>query len=251
MVTPDQRLRVFEGNMHAALKSWHARGGAESVEPQIAEMPFDALLRQDSRDDEAIGRIRQLHVQWQELQMTAAALLEDASVKGPARRAAQAEADEFYARHEKDFGLLAELDASTVVDDYDWTQRVLGARLVFRWVLAEGFRPLKIMKRLWAIGRAMGIEPFTQLTMDEQGKMFSETKAAVSFRMRVLSGLIQLRGMSGHRLSGQKTAASRGSYSLAQMGNGNRAKGRRPASEGPLLRTVGKVPNDELRRKAD
>lgn len=106
--------------------------------------------------------------------------------------------------------------------EYEWRQRIFGARLVFRWILAEGFHPLKIMKRLFAVGRAMRIAPFSELTMTEQGKMFSEERASVSWRMKVLSGLIKLRGMRGHRLPGQKTQHASDVAREAAKGNQHR-----------------------------
>lgn len=109
--------------------------------------------------------------------------------------------------------------------EYEWRQRILGAQIVFRWILAEGFNPLKMMKRLFAIGRALRLEPFTQMTMNEQGLMFSETKAAVSWRMKLLSGAIKLRGMAGHRLPGQKTERAVEASRLAALGNHNRTSG--------------------------
>lgn len=235
--TNHERLAEFEGNMHRALRSWHKGGGVERCEPALAEMPFEDLLRGDERDSALLARIQLQHTTWQELQCTANALAGDPTASRGDRKKAQAAADEFFARHERDFAFLATLEAADEVNDYDWQQRTIGARLVFRWILAEGFHPLKIMKRLYAVGRAMHVDPFTQLTMEEQGGMFGETKAAVSFRMKVLSGLIKLRGMMGNRLPGQKTPAASASYSGAQMGNHNRANGTK-ARQGSFLRTL-------------
>lgn len=119
------------------------------------------------------------------------------------------------------------------VGEWEWRQRILGVRAMFRWILAEGFHPLKIMKRLYAIGRALDLEPFNRLTMREQGLMFSETKAAVSWRMKQLSGLIKGLGMNGHRLAGQKTSRASDAARAAALGNHNRANGkarRKPAA---------------------
>lgn len=212
--------------MHAALTSWNRGGGREHFEPAISEMPFEDLLRGDDRDGEAIERIQRLHTRWQELQLAANALAEDKTAAKFARQAAQNAADAFYANHQGDFALLATLESADEVNDYDWQQRTMGARLVFRWILAEGFHPLKVMKRLYAVGRAMNVRPFTELTMEEQGKMFGETKAAVSWRMQLLSGLIKLRGMIGHRLPGQKSPDAKKSYHVAALGNSNRANGK-------------------------
>ena len=81
--------------------------------------------------------------------------------------------------------------------------------------------------------------------------MFSETKACVSWRMKVLSGLISLRGMIGKRLPGQKSPHSSASYSKAQMGNGNRANGKQAQRQASFLRIlhVPKSPMPDGRRK--
>lgn len=112
-------------------------------------------------------------------------------------------------------------------DEYDYAQRRAAIRALFRYLKAEGPHPLKIMKRLWAVGRGMHDEYFASLTMTEAGLMFGESKAAHSWRMRVLSGMIELKGMHGIRLPGQKTPASRAVYSAAQQGNSNRTGGKR------------------------
>lgn len=224
--------------MEHALRSWHAAGGRETHETVIAEMPFESLLRADKKDPEMLARIESIYHHWQELVCAADALDQEAKVPDRLRVAARKRADEFRALHEDDFALLTDLQDEDVADEYDWQHRMQGVRLVFRWILAEGFHPLKIMKRLYAVGRAAGIEPFTQLTMEEQGMMFSETKASVSWRMKMLSGLINMRHMAGKRLPGQKSPHSSASYSVAQEGNKNRANGKRAPRQASFLRTL-------------
>lgn len=222
-MSADLRLREFEGNMQHALRSWHHGGGTERREPGIAEMPFEEMLRSEPRDRVALAKIEELYAHWQELVCKADELDQDPKATDFQRTAARRAAEQFRRSHEDDFAWLADLESADVVDEYDWLQRMVGVKLVFRWILAEGFHPLKLMKRLYAVGRALGIEPFSQLTMKEQGQMFSETKAAVSWRMKLLSGLIRLRSMAGKRLPGQKSPHSAASYSTAQQGNKNRA----------------------------
>ena len=122
--------------------------------------------------------------------------------------------------------LLAEDDEITGGDegpgDYEMMQRVVGVKGLYRYLLAEGNHPLAIMKRLYAAGAAMNIEAFASLTMEERALMFGETKAAVSFRMKKLSGMIERAGMKGSRLPGQKSKDSTANYSAAQIGNQNR-----------------------------
>jgi hypothetical protein len=108
--------------------------------------------------------------------------------------------------------------------DFEMAQRRAAVAGLFRYLLAEGPHPLKLMKRLFAVGRGLGQPFFRDLTMGEAALMFSETKAAHSWRLKVLSGMIKLRGMHGYRLSGQKTPGASAHYAAAQRGNQNRRK---------------------------
>lgn len=106
--------------------------------------------------------------------------------------------------------------------EYEMAQRRAAIRGAFRYLTAEGPNPLKIMKRLYALGRGLHIEPFQSMTMEESGMMFSETKAAHSWRMKYLSGLIHRSGQKGVRLPGQKSPGASASYAECQKGNQNR-----------------------------
>lgn len=108
--------------------------------------------------------------------------------------------------------------------EYEMAQRRAAVRAVFRYVGKEGPNPLKAMKRFYTLARGMGIEPFCNLTMEEAGLMLGETKAAVSYRMKQLSGKVEVLGMKGSRLPGQKVKSSSPNYSKAQAGNSNRRK---------------------------
>lgn len=222
----DRHLAIHEANMHEALRSWHSKGG-DTRDPGMVEMPFDELIQveADAGDDLAKER-KEAHAEWLRLQAIASDL---ASRKLPYASAQQA-ADEYYDEHAEKIAAFIEPCVDDRCGAYEWKQRALGARMVFRWILAEGYHPLKIMKRLWAVGRAMNLEPFTRLTITEQGLMFSETKAACSWRMKVLSGLIKLAGMAGHRLPGQKTDRAVEAARKAATGNRHRANSVRQRS---------------------
>lgn len=142
----------------------------------------------------------------------------------------------FYARTKTDAAVIdlpydeierAEHDDPSLEEpgEYEFAQRRCGIKGLFRYLLAEGYHPLKIMKRLFAVGRGMRIEPFAEMTYEEAAMMFGETKAAHSWRMKVLSGMIKMNGMQGTKLPGQKSEAASKRYAKAQMGNTNRADG--------------------------
>lgn len=135
-----------------------------------------------------------------------------------------------------DEALAAEDDGeSGEITDYEMRQRVIGARAMFRLIKARGVAMTQMMKQLFAIGRAIHDPFFSSLTMTEAGLMFSETKAAHSWRVGVLSGKIQLEGMKGYRLPGQKTPESKATYAATAKRTCNRAK--RP-QQGSFLRKL-------------
>jgi hypothetical protein len=121
------------------------------------------------------------------------------------------------------------------VGDYEMRQRVIGVRAFLRFLKARGLTMPQIMKQLFASGRAVQDPFFSSLTMTESGLMFSETKAAHSWRVGVLSGQIQLEGMKGYRLPGQKNPESKATYAATAKRTCNRAK---KAKQGSFLRKL-------------
>ena len=108
--------------------------------------------------------------------------------------------------------------------NYEMCQRVATARAIYRFTQRRGATLPQIMREYFACGRAFQ-DPFCcSLTMTEAGLMFSETKAAHSWRCKVLSGEIKLAGMKGTRLPGQKSPESSESYRAVAMGNKNRSR---------------------------
>lgn len=135
-----------------------------------------------------------------------------------------------------DEALLAEDDGEGgEISDYEMRQRVIGVRAFLRFLKARGLTMPQIMKQLFASGRAVQDPFFSSLTMTESGLMFSETKAAHSWRVGVLSGQIQLEGMKGYRLPGQKNPESKGVYAATAKRTRNRAK---KAKQGSFLRKL-------------
>jgi hypothetical protein len=109
--------------------------------------------------------------------------------------------------------------------DYELHQRMIGVKAFFRFLGAAGPDLRQMLKQLAAAGRAMNVEPFSAMTMREVGLMYGETTAAHSWRCKVLSGMIELAGMRGSKLPGQKSKDASASYRAARMGNKNRLGG--------------------------
>ncbi len=117
----------------------------------------------------------------------------------------------------------ADEDSTDAPGDYEMRQRALGARAILEWIVGEGLHPKKLVKRLLAVGRACGTEPFNVLTMEEAGLLCEETKAAHSHRCKVLSAMIKKAGMHGFKIAGQKPESATAKYSAGAAGNENRA----------------------------
>jgi hypothetical protein len=120
------------------------------------------------------------------------------------------------------------------ISDYEMRQRYIGVRAFLRWLKTragiksdEKYRPgpvSNILMQLFAAGRALQDPFFSSLSFTESGLLFSQTKAAASFRGRMISGILEEAGLKGTRLPGQKSPLSIARYAEVQKGNKNRAR---------------------------
>ena len=104
--------------------------------------------------------------------------------------------------------------------DYEFRQRMIGVKAFFRFLRTHGVHPAAMLKQLAAAGRACHEEPFAAMTMGEIGMLFGETKAAHSWRCKILSREIELSGQRGSKLPGQKKRKPR--KSIARSARGTR-----------------------------
>lgn len=110
-------------------------------------------------------------------------------------------------------------------DEWDIRQRMVGVRQFMAWLLKRGVTPMDMFRQLAAVGRGLHMAPFNAMTMEEISMMEGQSKAAHSWRCKVMSGEIELAGMNGSRLPGQKSKDATPSYEKAQKGNCNRLGG--------------------------
>lgn len=115
--------------------------------------------------------------------------------------------------------------------EYELIQRRAAVRAFFRFLKMHGESPAAMLKQMAAAGRACSVEPFSRMTMEEIGRLFSETKAAHSWRCKVLSHEIELSGQRGSQLPGQKKAAASEVYRKIRKGNSNRKGGKKRCRE--------------------
>ena len=119
--------------------------------------------------------------------------------------------------------------------DYEIRQRMLGVKVFFDFILSRGATPMDLFRQLAAVGRGLHRPPFNKMTMHEIAMMEGQSAAAHSWRCKVLSGEIELAGMKGSRLPGQKSKAATESYKECRKGNNNRKGGKKldAAKQGP------------------
>lgn len=95
---------------------------------------------------------------------------------------------------------------------------------------AEGrFSLERLLKEFFIAGRAMGLKEMLGMTMEEEGLMFGESKAAISWRLDQLSAFLKDAGFHGYKLPGQKreTTAYSQAQRRAQEKGANRLGGKR------------------------
>jgi hypothetical protein len=132
------------------------------------------------------------------------------------------------------------------VGEYEMRQRKEGAKAYQLWQLKRcgidpnsQFKPgliSKIIMQTAAAGRACHIPFWASMSFTEVGLLFSQTKAAASFRSQLISGLIREAGNIGIRQPGQKSPLSIPKYSEVQKGNSNRARKMRPRQSSFLFK---------------
>jgi hypothetical protein len=134
------------------------------------------------------------------------------------------------------------------IGDYEMQQRVVGVRAFLRWIKTRaGVKPDQlyapgpvstILRQLFAAGRAMRDPFFSSISFTENGLMFSQTKAAASFRSQLISGFMEEIGFKGIRQPGQKSPLSSQNYAAVQKGNQNRKGGKPKARQSSFLKQL-------------
>lgn len=93
-----------------------------------------------------------------------------------------------------------------------------------RFFVADGPSPGAVVRRVFAVLRAVNPELIAHMTVRELALMFDETPAAQSWRIKkIFSDYLRERGVKGFKAPFQKSEAARAAYSRAQQGNRNRS----------------------------
>lgn len=236
--------RALDAASHQSMTRFHNR---TQWEPTSTDMPFSRLLdatfatslhefiaAAGAEDAPGLAEFEQ----WQKLQAEASrlALAGDAD-RGDAQRAA----DAFYEENQNRInGYREHLEtgdgAGGKLSEHDMKQRLLGAVALFDFLQSRGSVPMDFFRQFTAVGRALHREPYSLMTMREIAMMEGQSPASHSWRCKLMSGEIELMGMKGSTLPGQKSKAASEAYKKCRKGNNNRLGGKKAAQKAKRAR---------------
>lgn len=122
---------------------------------------------------------------------------------------------------------LDALLASESGDLDEWGVRNETIRGFFEYILADGPHPAQILRRIFAIGAHMMIEPFCLLSLRERAMMMNESHGAQHWRVRrICTDPLMRKEARSIKAPGQKSAFAAAVAAEVQQGNTNRRNGR-------------------------
>ncbi len=108
----------------------------------------------------------------------------------------------------------------------EWGIRNESLRKLFAYLLGDGPHPAQILRRLYAVGSHMMIEPFCLMTLREKGLMLGDSHGAQHWRMkRICTNPLMRKGAKSIKAPGQKSAKASAAAAAAAQGNHNRSNG--------------------------
>lgn len=114
----------------------------------------------------------------------------------------------------------------------EWGIRNETVRTLFAYLLGDGPHPAQVLRRLYAIGSHMMIEPFCLLNLREKALMLGDSHGAQHWRMkRICTDPLLRKGARSVKAPGQKGARASAAAAVAQRGNHNRRGGRASRDE--------------------
>lgn len=245
--------RELDAAAHQSLTRFHNRTNWEPTSNDMPyarslDAPFASSFREmlaQAGDFEVQNRQWQIAAQWKALQGRANEL-----IGTPGHAAAQRAADDFYhladeekgIDHARDITAGLELGAPPKASESDVRERMIGAMALFAFLQKRGNTPMDFFRQFTAAGRALHREPWSLMTMHEVAMMEGQSAAAHSWRCMLVSGEIDLAGMKGSVLPGQKSKEARESYRKCRKGNKNRAKKPKRARQGSFLAKLKTTP---------
>lgn len=115
-----------------------------------------------------------------------------------------------------------------VEDDDEFEQRKEHFRAFITFIFADGLRPDRVLKRVYALAWFCKREVLLGMSMREVGDLCGEGRASVSNRVnKKFSDYLARWEFDGTRTTGQKREETRATYAERAMGNSNRRLGKR------------------------
>lgn len=107
----------------------------------------------------------------------------------------------------------------------EYLMRVEAMRDLMGYFFADGPHPAAVLKRVFAVAKAIFPELVLNMSCEEIGLLFGETKAAVSYRIKLLVNR-PIAALFGHgvQLPWQKSSIACAKYREQALGNTNRRK---------------------------
>lgn len=119
----------------------------------------------------------------------------------------------------------AAMAAEEGVDEDEQFIRVETFRILLGEIFSEGPDPARTMRRLYTLVKAYAPELIFNMSDQEMGLLFGETRAAVSWRRnKLVTDRLAAAGNRGTHVRCQKSEEARARLAAAQRGNRNRAK---------------------------
>ena len=110
----------------------------------------------------------------------------------------------------------------------EWAVRRETVKRMFDFLLADGPEPHQILRRLFALGSHMGVEPFCLLTLREKALMMGDSHGAEHWRIqKICVDPLKRSGAHSVKAPGMKGIDAAAACSKAQKGNTNRKNGHR------------------------
>ena len=101
---------------------------------------------------------------------------------------------------------------------------------MLQFFYADGQHPGAVVRRVFAVAKAIDPDLLGHMTLEDVGEMLGETKAAQSWRVKkIFSGYQKQAGARGFKASFQKSEDACVAMSRAQRGNKNRSGKRKNA----------------------
>lgn len=112
----------------------------------------------------------------------------------------------------------------------EWRIRRSAHDMLLEYIFADGPRPDRVIRRVYALAKAVRADLIWDMSYEDLGLMLAETRAAQAWRFdKIICGTLKAAGFLGFRFPHQKGLSAIPHYAAAQKGNSNRRGGKKAA----------------------